>query len=1051
MKKTLLSMFAMAAMLFATSCSQEEEFAPVTDGSEVAVSFSVQLPQEITTRAYSDGKTAQKLMYAFYDAQATEIEPLLYGEKEIKLTTTVEVNLATGKTYNILFWAQDATNKNYKVDFDAQTLTVNYNAEGASALANNEKNDAFYAFVDDLTVNGALTETVELRRPFAQINLGTSDYAAAAEAGLTVSHSAMKAVTLPNVLYFDGGEVEGEETVDFTKAAIPAVTINADGTTTGTEKFPVDGYEYLEMNYVLVGSEKATIDCEFYIYETGKETCLDPAIVVSNVPVQRNHRTNIYGALLTDPATFNVTIEPAYADEENNVEIFADAVKLNDVYYKTIEEALAVAVDGDVIYLGQGEYSLPGNITLSGEKEGKITFEGLAGKTVVKGLGNASGVDVVMKNLTWTSPSTGYDTAFQHAKSVEFEGCDIIGQYYAQSLAPHTFTNCTIDPKTGYLYTYGANCSFENCTFNSSEGKALQVYAEVKPGVESTVTIKDCTFTAAKVANTWDGKPVTAIDINSIYGNKFNVNITNTTATGYGVGLFSGNDFWNIKGGAENVTVTIDGAVVFPPVELNGTYYATLEAALEVAVDGDVLNLAVGTYTIPNNAQGKILTFVGAGAKTIIECNGSQALKGSTVVFEKLTIKTGNDNYQGFQHIAGATYKNCIIENLYTLYVASEFVKCTFEVKGDQYNIWTYGTNSIFTDCTFNCDGKAVLVYTENNNIDDVVTFNNCIFNDKDGLVNETKAAIETGANAATVKHTLNINGCTVNGFAETGVKSEQWGGDNAGTNVWGNKNLMTSDNLKVVIDGVSVYPCVEIGGTSYGSLQSAIAAAGDGAVLKLNKGIYTIPSNAQRKTLTFVGTSNPADVVIACNANSGVGNFYGATVTFENLTIESQNVTYNGFTHVKGATYKNCVINNQLTLYSDGDALKFEGCTFNVAGDSYNLWTWGASADFTNCTFNSDGKGVLVYGGTPESTVKFNTCTFTDNGGIDGKAAIETGDDYDSKYNIHIDNCTVDGFDVTSPKKDLGGTDLGTNVWGNKDRMPADRLNVFVEGTEVY
>ncbi len=60
MKKILFSVFAMAAMLFATSCSQEEDFAIVADGTEVAVSFSLTQP-EISTRAYSDGETATTL------------------------------------------------------------------------------------------------------------------------------------------------------------------------------------------------------------------------------------------------------------------------------------------------------------------------------------------------------------------------------------------------------------------------------------------------------------------------------------------------------------------------------------------------------------------------------------------------------------------------------------------------------------------------------------------------------------------------------------------------------------------------------------------------------------------------------------------------------------------------------------------------------------------------------------------------------------------------------------------------------------------------------
>ncbi len=428
MKKILFSVFAMAAMLFATSCSQEEDFNLVADGSEVNVSFSVELPQ-IATRTYSDGLTAKTLEYAFYDAADVNEskKPLLKGATTLTdKTATVNVNLATGKTYNILFWAQKEGNTNYFVDWNAQTLTVDYSK--GSALANNEENDAFYAFVDDLTVDGALTETVELYRPFAQINLGTSDYAAAAAAGLTVDRSAMKAAVLPNVLYFDGGEVDGEVTVEFTANTI------ARG-----ETFPVKdaGYEYLEMNYVLVGASKSTIDCEFYIYETGKEKYLEPTIVVSNVPVQRNYRTNIYGALLTDPATFNVEIIPAYETPDYNAEVWdskAEPVQPNadGVYVVNNASELAwVAQQLSAKNITEGTIQLAADIYLDGnmwtpidlwnpENAGVITIDG-QGHTIngmnVKGGPNAGFIgkianDLVIKDLTFTDANVETSSSF---------------------------------------------------------------------------------------------------------------------------------------------------------------------------------------------------------------------------------------------------------------------------------------------------------------------------------------------------------------------------------------------------------------------------------------------------------------------------------------------------------------------------------------------------------------------------------------------------------------------------------------------------------------
>ena len=41
----------------------------------------------------------------------------------------------------------------------------------------------------------------------------------------------------------------------------------------------------------------------------------------TQVPIQMNYRTNIYGALLSNPEVFNVVIEPAFLTPDNNVEI----------------------------------------------------------------------------------------------------------------------------------------------------------------------------------------------------------------------------------------------------------------------------------------------------------------------------------------------------------------------------------------------------------------------------------------------------------------------------------------------------------------------------------------------------------------------------------------------------------------------------------------------------------------------------------------------------------------------------------------------------------
>ena len=229
---------------------------------------------------------------------------------------------------------------------------------------------------------------------------------------------------------------------------------------------------------------------------------------------------------------------------------------------------------------------------------------------------------------------------------------------------------------------------------------------------------------------------------------------------------------------------------------------------------------------------------------------------------------------------------------------------------------------------------------------------------------------------------------------------------------------------------------------------ELAAADIADNATIYLTKGKYVIPDAAKGKTVTFIGTGNPEDVEVAVTK---VGTGYencdygldGSTVTFEGITITTNSSTYIGYARCKG-TYKNCVINGTYTLYGDST---FERCTFNVSGDVYNIWTWGApNATFDGCTFNSEGKAMLLYG-QANTKLTINNCTFNDNGGLDvKKAAIEIGDDYGSSYELIVNNTVVNGFAINDE-----GISTGTTLWGNKNSMPNERLNVTVDGNVVY
>ena len=329
MKKKLIIAMMAITMLFATSCQNDFEFENLGENS--VVSFNVTTPN-MATRAYSNGTTATVLQYAVYDVAGKHLSSL-DGATAINTTAKVELQLTTGNTYSVIFWAA-AEGAPYRVDLANKSMTVDY----TTAKSNDENRDAFYA-CREFTVKGAQTETIELRRPFAQLNIGTNDYEESEKAGYVPTKSAVTVKNVYNTLNLATGAVDNEVEANFGLADIKK-----------DEKFPVTGNQYIAMNYLLVDAEKEVVDVEF-TYTNGSDA---KTRTVGSVPVQRNYRTNIYGNLLTSEVDINVEIKPEYETPDNLVYVWdgsevSEPKVVNNIYeieYASELAWLAAAVNG---------------------------------------------------------------------------------------------------------------------------------------------------------------------------------------------------------------------------------------------------------------------------------------------------------------------------------------------------------------------------------------------------------------------------------------------------------------------------------------------------------------------------------------------------------------------------------------------------------------------------------------------------------------------------------------------------------------------------------
>ena len=655
-----------------------------------------------------------------------------------------------GKTYHFIFWAQ-AEGAPYTFNPETKKVAIDY-----TGAANDESRDAFYA-VKTLKVTGPATEPVQLHRPFAQVNFGTSDSAAATDAGVTPTASLFTATDAASSFDVFAGEGTDPVRISFTEATLPAERLTLkDGTS----------YTYLAMNY-FIPAGKLNETHVSNLSATFKGASDDVVISVPSAKVQANYRTNIVGNLLTDQVVFNVEIVPAFEDETTiDIENITTAADLRTALANghsaklaadiTIDETISVPAGKDVI-LDLNGHEINNTEDLWNETTGDWSLVSVRGGSLtIKG-------DGILK----AKENDCFAVDVQDGGHVIIED----GEYISNVHAVYVWVG-TAEIRGG---KYSVQQKFQDPA--KADEFVLNCYDAHYRNGTAKIIVTGGEFVKFNPADCWAEGAHTNFLAPGYKTTKIGENYFVTKADVTPVANKAGFDDAVTAGSADqpmtvelhpNVTVELENGIAN-----EGTKSRNLTVVGDGTQTFDVITKAI-------SAEGGTLNYQ----------------RGSSFTFKNLTVQAGEGNFDGIVCDA-LTYENCTIKGKLTLYGKATFINCVFEnTMANQYSIWTWGgTDVTFEDCTFNTNGKAILLYgqataTKPTNL----TVSNCEFNDRNnGTAN--KAAIEIG-NDYDATYNLVVNNITVNGFAD---------GKNTGSKVWANKTSMDAAHLSVTIDGVKV------------------------------------------------------------------------------------------------------------------------------------------------------------------------------------------------------------------------------------------------------
>ena len=258
------------------SCSDD-----LQEMGDVEVSFTATLPTDTRTRSFGKAEQVNTLLVGIFkkgvsDEHTNSGGSWSYYEIDRKFfpisgtSIDVSLSLAQNQTYSFVFWAYDSSQNIYDID-DLTAIKMN-TLPNPITFSEAEASDAFFATMEDITITGNCSYPVELVRPLAQINVGTT---------VTPMQAVFKANDVPDTFYPFTNTVSGAAEFTWKFSETTAETFSADG----------KEYNYLAMGYVFAPTTAKNISAKLTLTDGNNSKTEE----FPQVEIEANQRSNIAG------------------------------------------------------------------------------------------------------------------------------------------------------------------------------------------------------------------------------------------------------------------------------------------------------------------------------------------------------------------------------------------------------------------------------------------------------------------------------------------------------------------------------------------------------------------------------------------------------------------------------------------------------------------------------------------------------------------------------------------------------------------------------------